>query len=178
MTSQPDMDELLRSSDQLFRLETLDRYSTGAEDEDYGRWSRGEPQPPVDGDPWFDKVVRATTLAGKQWRRVHMLRLPLTDYLRFELEYGYTRSEQAGERVYILEVAQGAPLPLPPVDFWLFGDDVAVRMDYDSDGSVLDRVLVTDRSTVEQFRRRRDLALSRATPFPAWFGQAQEAGLL
>src|SRR5437764_486712 len=154
MTAQPDMDELLRSSNQLFRLETLDRYRTGAEDEDYGRWSRGEPPPPVDGDPWFDKVVRATTLAGKQWRRVHMLRLPLTDYLRFELEYGYTRSEQAGERCYILEVPEGEPFPVALLDFWLFDDLLAVRMDYDAEGRIVDRVAVTDASTLNEFRRR------------------------
>lgn len=175
MTSE-EVRQLLRSFERsVFRLETLDRYNVGREGEDYQRWSRGEPPPPVDGHPWLE-LVREATSVGKRWERVHMIRLPLTDYLRFEFEYGYVLSEQVGERCHILEVPEGKPLPVPAVDFWLFDDELVVRMDYDAEGHVLDRVAVTDAGSVSEFRRTRDLALSFATPFPTWFTQAQGAG--
>lgn len=169
--------ELLRSAKRsIFRLETLDRYNVSEDDEDYRRWSRGEPPPPIDGHRWFDDVVRVETSAGKRWERVHMVRLPLTDYLRFECEYGYTRLEQAGERVHVLEVPEGEPLPLSPVDFWLFDDTLVLRVDYDAEGRDLGFVPMTDMAVVGEFRQTRDVALSLATPFPAWFRQAQGAG--
>jgi hypothetical protein len=133
-----DLLDLCRSFERsAFRLETLDRYSVSEEDEDYQRWSRGEAPPPIDGHPRFDEVIRAGTSAGKRWERTHVLRMPLSDYLRFELEYEYTRLEQAGDHVHILEVPDGNPFPVPAVDFWLFDDTLAVRLDYDAESHLL-----------------------------------------
>jgi hypothetical protein len=168
--------ELFRSFERsVFRLETLDRYAVPDDNVDYRRWRQGEPAPPIDGHPWLE-LVRAATSTGKRWERVHTIRLPLTDYLRFELEYGYPLSEQVGERCYVLEVPEGDPLPVPPVDFWLFDDKLVLRMDYDAEGRILERVPLTDIPTVSEFRRRRELALSLATPFSVWLSQAQGAG--
>jgi hypothetical protein len=174
-----DLLDLCRSFERsAFRLETLDRYSVSEEDEDYQRWSRGEAPPPIDGHPWFDGVIRAGTSAGKRWERTHVLRLPLTDYLRFELEYEYTCLQQAGDDCHILEVPDGNPLPVPAVDFWLFDDTLAVRMDYDPEGHLLACEQITDAATVGEFLRTRDTALSMAIPFPTWLTEAEEAGRL
>jgi hypothetical protein len=171
--------ELLRSADRsVFRLETLDRYTVSAEDEDYQRWSRGESPPPIGGHPWFDDVVRAAAMAGKRWERVHVVRPPLSDYLRFEFEYGYTRSEQAGEGCHILEVAEGEHAPVPALDFWLVDDKAAVLMHYDAEGRVLDRELVTDPDAVGDLCRRRDLTLQLAVPFRVWLDRTEGAGRL
>jgi hypothetical protein len=174
-----DLLDLCRSFERsAFRLETLDRYSVSEEDEDYQRWSRGEAPLPIEGHTWFDGVIRTGTSAGKHWQRAHVLRLPLTDYLRFELEYEYTRLEQAGDHCHILEVPDGNPLPVPAVDFWLFDDTLAVRMDYDPEGHLLACEQITDAATVGEFLRTRDTALSLAVPFPAWLTEAAEAGRL
>jgi hypothetical protein len=169
--------DLLRSAKRsVFRLETLDRYTVSAEDEDYRRWSRGQPPPPIGGHPWFDDVVRAATHAGKRWERVHVVRPPLSDYLRFEFEYEYTRSEQAGEDCRILEVAEGDHAPVPVLDFWLVDDKAAVLMHYDAEGRVLDRELVIDADAVEDLGRRRDLTLKLAVPFRVWLDRTEGVG--
>lgn len=45
-----------------------------------------------------------------------------------------------------------------------------------AEGHVLGRVPATDAATVGEFCETRDVALSLATPFPAWLSQAQAAG--
>src|SRR5467141_609092 len=102
-----ELEDLFRSFRRsVFRLETLDDYSEGLEDEGYRSWSHGNAPPPIDGHWWYDHIVRGATSRQKRWDRVHMLRQPLSlcDYLRYSFEYGYTRSDQAGERCHILEV--------------------------------------------------------------------------
>jgi hypothetical protein len=105
-----------------------------------------------------------------------VIRLPLTEYLRFELGYGYPSLEKAGDHVKILEVPEGEPPPVPMVDFWLFDDRLPVRMDYDDEGHLLEAVEITDPAAVEECRQVRDLALSLAIPYAVWFPRAREAG--
>src|ERR1700731_4082201 len=45
----------------VFRLETLDDYSEGLEDEEYRSWSHANAPPPIDGHWWYDHIVRGAT---------------------------------------------------------------------------------------------------------------------
>ena len=45
--------------------------------------------------------LRADTAADRRWRRVHVVELPLSDYLRYECEWGYTDNAAHGEDVRI-----------------------------------------------------------------------------
>src|SRR2546430_5299261 len=166
-----ELEDLFRSFRRsIFRLETLDDYSEGLEDEEYRSWSHGNAPPPIHGHWWYDGIVRAATSGHKRWDRVHMLRQPLAigDYLRYSFEYGYTRSEQAGGRCPILEVPEGRKLPLPKEDFWLFDDEFGVVLDFDGQGRWMGAELVTYPPAVNELRRRRDIALALAVPFPTW----------
>jgi hypothetical protein len=166
-----ELEDLFRSFRRsVFRLETLDDYSEGLEDEDYRSWSHGNAPPPIDGHWWYDGIVRAATSGDKRWDRVHMLRQApaLGDYLRYSFEYGYTRSEQAGERCHILEVPEGRSLPLPREDFCVFDDEFGVVLNFDAQGRWRGAELVTYPPAVEELRRRRDIALALAVPFASW----------
>jgi hypothetical protein len=170
-----ELEDLFRSFRRsVFRLETLDDYSEGLEDEEYRSWSHGNAPPPIDGHWWYDGIVRAATSEGKRWDRVHMLRQSpaLGDYLRYSFEYGYTRSDQAGERCHILEVPEGRSLPLPREDFWLFDDEFGVVLDFDAEGRWREAELVTYPPAVNELRRRRDVALALAAPFGCWRSRA------
>jgi hypothetical protein len=170
-----ELEDLFRSFRRsVFRLETLDDYSEGLEDEEYRSWSHGNAPPPIDGHWWYDGIVRAATSEGKRWDRVHMLRQSpaLGDYLRYSFEYGYTRSDQAGERCHILEVPEGRSLPLPREDFWLFDDEFGVVLDFDAEGRWREAELVTYPPAVNELRRRRDVALALAVPFGCWRSRA------
>jgi hypothetical protein len=166
-----ELEDLLRScSRSVFRLETLEDYSEGLEDEDYRSWSHGNAPPPIDGHWWYDGIVRAATSGRRRWDRVHMLRQPLDlgDYLRYSFEYDYTRSEEAGQCCHVLEVPEGRSLPLPSEDFWLFDDEFGVVLDLDAQGRWKRADLVTYPPAVNELRRRRDIALALAVPFRAW----------
>ena len=166
-----ELEDLFRSFRRsVFRLETLDDYSEGLEDEEYRSWSHGNAPPPIDGHWWYDGIVRAATSGEKRWDRVHMLRQApaLGDYLRYSFEFGYTRSEQAGEQCHILEVPEARSLPLPKEDFWLFDDEFGVVLNFDAQGRWRGAELVTYPPAVEELRRRRDVALALAVPFASW----------
>src|SRR5437879_13800977 len=70
-----ELEDLLRSFRRsAFRLETLDDYSEGLEDEDYRSWCRVDPPSPIHGHWWYDGIVRASASTQRRWDRVHMLR--------------------------------------------------------------------------------------------------------
>jgi hypothetical protein len=147
-----------------FRLETLPAYSVAEEQEAFTAWREGKAPPAwLRNRKWLSMVADATA-AGKSMQRVRVVRRPLSDYIRFELEWGYPSNIGAGEDIRILELRDDVA-ELPDHDFWLFDDAVAVRMDYDDEGRFLRPVEVSD---AEPYRRGRDIALRRAVPLENW----------
>lgn len=69
-------------------------------------------------------------------RRVHTVRLPLTDYLRWELAYQATNDEP----IRILDLDQHPELAVIERlgDAWIFDERVGVRLDYDEGGRMTD----------------------------------------
>ncbi|WP_187369578.1 DUF6879 family protein [Fodinicola acaciae] len=68
-----------------------------------------------------DVRVRGYRQSGKWIGRVHVIRRPLTDYLRFELA-AYRYNVAAGEDVRILDVTDRPNPGLPDQDFWMFDE--------------------------------------------------------
>lgn len=122
-----------RFTSTLFRLETLDQYTVSAEEKDFDRYMAGEDSPT---STWHE-VIRGEVARGLITYRVHVVRSPLTDYLRYECEWGYTTSVAAGERIRIIDTAeQDKPAVVPDdEDFWLIGDDHLLLMHYNPDGT-------------------------------------------
>ncbi|WP_030547094.1 DUF6879 family protein [Streptomyces albus] len=143
-----------------FRLETLSVYDVEDERDEYAAFLAGEPMPPEWSDnPW----VRSMTDLGKSVSRVHVLRSPLTDYLRYELS-AYPGNITAGEQIGIIDLAEKEVTGLPDHDFWLFDDERVYRMHYTSDGKFQGaEPLPSDR--LREYRRYRDIAQSHAVPF-------------
>src|SRR6266536_3599232 len=120
----------------LFRLEVLDRYDVTTDGADYERYLRGEPGPdPARKQPWLDQLRREVA-EGKYSHRVHVLTSPLSDYLRYECEWGYAYNVTAGEDIRILDLAEvSRPPGLIDEDFWLIDDAHVIRMHYDGRGA-------------------------------------------
>ena len=153
---------------EAFRLETLDDYSQSGGVDAYRAFLAGEPQPELYKSAAWVRTVRNATEAGKRMYRVHIVSRPLTDYLRFELGWGYVRNQEAGEEFYILDTTE-QPNPLAGVpDFWMFDESFAVTMRYNGAGKFLGADLEPD---VSKWIERRDTALASAIPFPAWWEQ-------
>ncbi|UCM88525.1 DUF6879 family protein [Streptomyces marincola] len=158
---------------EAFRLETWDDYSKSGGVAAYQAFLAGEPQPEEYRTAGWVTTVGNAVASGKRVYRVHILARPLTDYLRFELSWGYRRNQQAGEEFFILDTTgQGNPIPDAP-DFWLFDERVVGAMNYDAEGAYLG-VDFLEGDQVSRFLAYRDTALARAVPFSAWWDEHGE----
>ncbi|GAA3395368.1 DUF6879 family protein [Streptomyces roseoviridis] len=157
---------------EAFRLETLDDYSRSGNTDAYELYRAGEPQPAGYNAEWVAEL-RSLTGQGKRVYRVHVLARPLTDYLRFELGWGYRKNMTGGEEFFILDVTD-APNPLVGVpDFWLFDSTDTAAMEYDEHG-VFRGAKVLPASEAERFVGFRQTALAHAEPFTDWWAKHGE----
>ncbi|MFJ9454988.1 DUF6879 family protein [Kitasatospora sp. NPDC101447] len=143
-----------------FRLETLAVYDVDEEREEFEDFLAGKGLPPdCSENPW----VRSMTDLGKQVSRVHVLRSPLSDYLRYELA-AYPGNIKAGESIGIIDTACQQVVGLPDHDFWLFDDAKVYRMHYTESGQFIGaELLPADR--LPEYRQYRDIAQANAMPF-------------
>ncbi|MEO3808431.1 DUF6879 family protein [Sphaerisporangium sp. B11E5] len=152
-----------------YRLETLQEYRVPTEMEEFARFlddeNDGEGRSIV--DPWIDRVVTPAKRAGKFMHRVHVVKTPLSDYLRFEFAWGYRHTVDAGENIKILAVEEGEwPVDLPVgYDYWLFDSSCLVAMHYENDGSYVGAELIEDPKRIIQANYLRDLAVNTAVSY-------------
>jgi hypothetical protein len=155
---------------EAFRLETLDNYNIPRGADDLRAFLAGEEQPESYRQSSWVTTVREATEGGKRMYRVHILARPLTDYLRFELDWGYHRNAAAGEEFFILDTTE-QPNPLVGVrDFWLFDESTVSVMHYDETDAFTGSEILTDDRTAE-FIGYRDTALAQAEPFADWWAK-------
>ncbi|MFD7750679.1 DUF6879 family protein [Streptomyces sp. NPDC059757] len=154
---------------EAFRLEILDDYNIPSSAANLRAFLAGEPQP-MDYNAGWVETVSAAKQAGKRMYRVHIVSRPLTDYLRYELGWGYVKNMTGGEEFFILDTTD-KPNPLEGVpDFWLFDETAPVVMNYDETGTFLGPDFLPAERAAE-FVRARDTALAHAEPFPEWWAK-------
>ncbi|TDD62435.1 DUF6879 family protein [Actinomadura rubrisoli] len=148
-----------------FRLETLAKYTVPEEADAFRDFLAGRSKP----DNWgANDWARGIVASGRIMQRVHVVRSPLSDYLRFEIGWGYPGSIDAGEDVRILDLTHNEVPGLPDHDFWLFDDETVIRMHYSPEGEFLGADRVPE---VEPYRTYRDLAMGNSVPFLDYWSQ-------
>lgn len=141
-----------------FRLETLQTYAVSTEDEGLRAFREGLPRPErsVRTSPWMQRLA-ATTIAGKRWSRVRLVRHPLSEYTRYEL-ISYGESLAVGEEIRIVDLNTHPELGELGPDFWYFDAGqpgaFAVRMRYGDDGSILGYERTTDTGWCDEQQER------------------------
>lgn len=143
-----------------WRLETLPAYAVDEEAEDFARFLADEAWPEDYTDDWI-KMIAAHTASGRTMGRVHALRLPLSDYLRFEIFTGYAFTAKAGEDIRILDL-DAHPTELPQ-DFWIFDDRTVVGMAYGPNGEYISAEILPEHE-LPKYLGYRDAALAHAEP--------------
>jgi hypothetical protein len=153
------------------RLELRDAYRSDIEDEVTRRYVAGEPDDLAWSQAWFDQIRRLTA-AGKRFRRVRVVSVPLSDYQRCGVDRIAAHNIAAGEDIRYLDRAKAAGAlgeGLPGFDFWLFdaGEVSArvARLHFDDSGALLGAEIITSPAMIGDvsaaFDRAFELASSR-----------------
>lgn len=122
----------------VFRLETLDRYFVDSDEADFRAYLAGAPAPDRAAKRgWLDWLAAAAA-EGRTWRRVHIVRLPLTDYVRFEAEWCYLDNSAAGEQIRFIDLSEtDIDLDYLHLDDYYIVDGRAAVLGYDGEGRFL-----------------------------------------
>lgn len=155
----------------IFRLETLQSYANSGEEEALEAFHASGPYVPSQGKPDWIILVRHRRSVGCRVHRVHVVKEPLSDYLQYELTWGYAPNVDAGEEIGIIPVPPGAPWPrgLPDrTDFWLFDTEALYTMHYDHEGAWLGVELVQDPERIADAIRWRHTALELAVSWRSY----------
>jgi hypothetical protein len=159
-----------RHSRDLLRVQTLDRYDVGSDGDDFRRYLDGEADPDLARKQrWLDEL-RSITGSGRAWRNVHLVRTPLSDYLRYAFEWGYAYNVAAGQDVRVLDLTESAHLAALAAakDFYVIDGRHAVRMVYAPGGRYEGAVAISI-DGVAGYAALAELAYQLATPFTPWW---------
>lgn len=124
---------------------------------------RGDPLPPSPGLENSLRIIREVTGLGRRLWRVHIVDVPLTGYLRYELAT-YQENTAAGEQVYLADRAWHDDLATLSEDFVLFDDQTVVWYRYDDAGRLLGHERDGSPASLARCREARDLAVRWAVP--------------
>ncbi|MGH3798651.1 MAG: DUF6879 family protein [Pseudonocardiaceae bacterium] len=156
----------------LFRLETLAAYEVPSEGSDFARYLAGESGPtPERRQSWLDRLSDEVS-RGLRRRRVHVVNLPLSDYLRFECGWSYALNSY--EEIRILELTAEQP-DLPRLvdaasgDFYLVDDEHVIRLHYTADSQPLGAEADSSPAVVMAYQHIADVMWSEAEPFEQWW---------
>lgn len=157
---------------EAWRLETLPQYLVPQEAEEYAAFRAGRPATPYTGSSYTERVSRQRA-EGKLNGRVHIVTQPLSDYLRFEFTRYYGVHVRAGDDIRILDVTNGTN-PLEGVqDFWMFDRTEVVLMNYEADGTQINReVFEGDVSPFVEYQR---IAVAESVPFEEYVNGGHRA---
>lgn len=151
-----ELEELFNSCKSWFRLEAKQSYDWVGEDEAREQWERDGTIP---ADEEEDSVVRAAVERGTWIARVHVVDLPLTPYLRFEIAAYQVGNIPSGEQVLMAVRAWHPDLVELVDDFALVDDKLVIWFDYDEASRTVGYRASTDKETLDRCRRQRDAAL-------------------
>ena len=153
---------------EVFRLEAQQRYETEAESAQLKAFTEGRPLP---SDPRVNQsmeIIRTATAAGTHLYRVHVVDLPLSSYVNYEIAAYQKENIAAGEEVSIAVRGWHPELAALTEDFVLFDPGLSgqavVWMRYDAQGRLTGRDCSDDPADIARARHRRDVAMAHAVP--------------
>lgn len=147
-----------------FRLETLQTYDVVFEAERLEAFRKGEPLPETESMVRDHRMKEELRRTGRRIWKVHIVDLPLSDYLRYEF-VAYEGSIAAGEEVFIADRSSSPDLADLRDDFVLFDDAAVLWYRYTDEGKLTGYEYDDDPASLERCRAARDLAVRYAVPF-------------
>lgn len=111
---------------------------------------------------WFQDwltAIRKAKAAGRTFRRVRVVSLPLTDNARYSMWVAQFNNE-AGEDIRYL--AREDARDLPEFDYWMFDSRTVAKMHFSDQDELLGFELIQDPAEVVELNYQRDAAWHRA----------------
>jgi hypothetical protein len=118
-----------------FKLEFRDGYMTG--DPGYKAWEAGDLDTAIAAYRDHSERIRAAVERGVAIRRVRVISVPVSAYIRFEHAVTDGVNIAAGELIRWLPRRHASDLALPGNDAWVFDDRVVQFGHFAGDGSFL-----------------------------------------
>ncbi|MBA2472360.1 MAG: hypothetical protein H0V41_09030 [Pseudonocardiales bacterium] len=159
---------------EAFRQEVREQYDVPSDGGDFARYLAGEARPdPGVVEPWRE-WLREQCRSGRAVRRVRVLYGAPGRYVRYECEWAYTFSVDAGEDIRVLDlVEQEPPAGLIGEEFWLLDGSRAVVICYDDAGRFR-HGLTAEGADASRWVTCRDAVWAAAEPFTQWWGRHPE----
>jgi hypothetical protein len=170
----PDFEEWLSqrrtSPGDMLRVQTLDRYGVPTDDADFAGYLEGAPAPTSPYREPFFQELRDGVAANMRWRNLHVIRQPLSDYLRYAFEWVYTYSSEAGQDIRILDLDEhpAAAVMHRTGDFWVVEHQHVALVRYDNEGHHQGEVAVDD-TAATGYIAAAELAWDLGIPFAEWW---------
>lgn len=137
-----------------------DRYDAPYENESLQKFLVGEPDELAWMQGWRT-MIREATSEGRNFSRVRVVSMPLTDYSRFGVWCAQFTND-AGEDIRYLTRDHAQNERLPNHDYWLFDSRKLVKMHFDEGDSFLGGELIEDPPAIVEHNYWRDAARHHA----------------
>jgi hypothetical protein len=141
-------EKLFHVASSALRLETRESYGVPYEHEPLARYLAGKPVDTSYTDAW-SAYIRDLRAAGKMFRRVRVMSVPLSGYQRFGLAQAAV-NDTAGEDVRYLDRASPTAAALPRYDYWVFDEQAVGVLEFDPGDDLLGAHVVRDAAFVAQ----------------------------
>jgi len=110
----------------------------------------------------WQKILKNANKRRAKIKRVHVFKKPLSEYIKFEIE-SYKLNIKEGEEIYTIDKIDFDDLKLKiDFDFWLFDDNIVLKMYYDKGGKFLGFEEIP--TNLNNFINIKNILLSKSKP--------------
>jgi hypothetical protein len=146
-------------------LELREGYLVDSEQPRIAAWRDGtmtDEERALRTSPFLDQIA-ATAARGVAVRRLRVVSLPATEYVRY-LHGGTGANIAHGEQVRWLDRADAFDLLLPALDYWQFDADALMLHQFDGDGRMTGHAFVEHPAWADRYADAFEHAWDRAVP--------------
>ena len=123
-----------------FRVKILQKYNVDEEKQAYQYFQQYNKLPDGFWKDWHN-IIQQAKIRGAIIQRVHLIKVPITSYISFELEF-YKKSLDKWEKIFYIPLDE-CSIKVES-DFWIFDDSIVLKMNYDEYGRFINFEEIND----------------------------------
>jgi len=138
----------------IFRLESLPEYKVENDLKNFEKFKKGLPYIANKDKKWFKKLS-STKNRGLIIKRVRIVKLPLSDYLKYEIDF-WQKSIKYGEQILFLKQNDYqkiiTSIKFEPEDFWMFDDKKLIIFHYNISGEWIGEEVISEQNIIDKYK--------------------------